>query len=142
MLTLVINTGVLVVALALAGRLSSLAPLALLPFVGLVLLASGVGFLVALAHVRFRDTSLIWNVLLQALFWMSPVVYHVSSQWLWELIHLSPLARCLTLLRWWLLYDHLPPARFVVVTLGMCAGVFVVGLIAVLREQRYVPERA
>jgi ABC-2 type transport system permease protein len=93
MLTLVINTVVLVLALAVTGRLSSLAPLALVPLLGLVLLASGVGFLVALAHVRFRDTSLIWSVLLQALFWMTPVVYHVSAQWLWPFYASSATSR-------------------------------------------------
>jgi len=141
-ITLAINTVVLGVALAVAGRLSTLAPLALIPLAALTLLATGLSFLLALAHVRFRDTSLIWNVVLQALFWMTPVVYHVSSQWLWELLHINPLARCLTLLRWWLLYGHLPPLRFVVVTLAMCAAVFAIGLWAVLREQSQIPERA
>ena len=139
-ITVLINTAVLVVALAVGGRLSSLAPLAIVPLLALVLLAAGVGFLVAVAHAHFRDTALIWTVLLQAGFWLTPVVYHVSSPLLWEVLHWNPLARCLTLLRWFLVYDYLPPLRFVLVTVFACAAVFAFGLALLLRHQRRIPE--
>jgi ABC-2 type transport system permease protein len=140
MITLVINTALLVVGLAWAGRLSLLTPLALVPLLGLVLFATGVAFLVALGHVHFRDTPLILTVLLQAGFWLTPVVYHVTSQSQWELLHLSPLARCLTLLRWFLVYGHLPPLRFVLVTLGLCLAVFALGLYLFAAQERRIPE--
>jgi ABC-type polysaccharide/polyol phosphate export permease len=139
-ITLAINTLVLVVSLAVFGRLSRLAPLAVVPLLALVLLASGLGFLVALAHAHFRDTALIWNVLLQAGFWLTPVVYHVASPPLWEVLHWNPLARCLSLLRWFLVYDFLPPLRFVLVTFVLCAAVFAAGLALLLRHQARLPE--
>lgn len=139
-ITVLINTAVLVVALAVGGRLSSLAPLAIVPLAALVLLAAGVGFAVAVAHAHFRDAALIWTVLLQAGFWLTPVVYHVSSPPLWEVLHWNPLARCLTLLRWFLVYDFAPPVRFVIVTVASCAAVFAFGLALLLRHQRRIPE--
>jgi ABC-2 type transport system permease protein len=140
LITLAINVTVLVVVLALTGRLSGLAPLALLPLLCLVLLAAGTGFLVALAAVQFRDASLIWSVLLQALFWLTPVVYVANTGPVGELLYLNPLARCLHLIRWFLLYDYLPASRFVVVTVTVSAGTFIVGVGLFLRRQASVPE--
>jgi lipopolysaccharide transport system permease protein len=139
-ITLAINTAVLVAALAGFGRLSRLFPLALVPLLGLVLLASGASFVVAVAHAHFRDTALIWNVLLQAGFWLTPVVYHVASPPLWEVLHWNPLARCLSLLRWFLVYDFLPPVRFIAVTFAVCAAVFAAGLALLARQQARIPE--
>jgi ABC-type polysaccharide/polyol phosphate export permease len=139
-ITIAINSAVLLVGLAVVGRLSPLAPLALLPIVCLALLATGVSFVVALAHVRFRDTSLIWTALLQAWFWLTPVVYIAPGGRLGDLLYLNPLARCLHLIRWFLLYDYLPSGRFVAVTVAACAAVFVGGFVLFARTQGRVPE--
>jgi ABC-2 type transport system permease protein len=140
MITLLINTVVLVAALAIWGKLSRLAPLALLPLLCLALLACGLSFLVALAYVRFRDTALIWNVLLQACFWLTPVVYAVNSRSLAELLYLNPLARCLYLIRWFLVYDYLPAPRFVLFTVLSCVGTFALGLALFQRRGAQIPE--
>ena len=80
-------------------------------------------------------------MLLQALFWLTPVTYRVAPQTaLWEVLHLSPLARCLSLLRWLLVYDLEPPLRFVAVSLGACVLVFAAGLWLVRRFQAMIPE--
>jgi len=139
-ITLVVNTSLLVVGLGLAGRLSRLSLLAFVPLAALVLLATGVSFLVALAYARFRDVAVVWPVLLQALFWLTPVTYHVTRQDLWEILHLNPLARCLSLLRWFLVYDFLPPWRFVLGSFAACALVFVVGFLLVRKFQGLIPE--
>ena len=139
-ITLLINTGVLVLALAASGHLSRLAPLALLPLACLVLLATGLSCLAALAYARFRDAALILSVLLQAAFWLTPVVYHVHSPAVAEWLYLNPLARCLYLLRWFLVYDYLPAGRFVALTVLCCLAVFAAGLWALVRQQARIPE--
>jgi ABC-type polysaccharide/polyol phosphate export permease len=138
-ITLGINSGVLVVALLLAGRLSPLAPLALLPIACLGLLATGTSYLVALAHVHFRDTGLIWGILLQALFWLTPVVYVVDGP-LAELLYLNPVARCLYLIRWFLVYSYFPAPRFILLTVLASSLVFAAGLFAFQRRSRLLPE--
>ncbi|PYQ21852.1 MAG: hypothetical protein DMF81_14135 [Acidobacteria bacterium] len=140
MITLAINATVLVVALGLAGRLSLLAPLALLPLLCLALFAAGVSFLVALAGIQFRDASLIWSVMLQACFWLTPIVYVANRGPVAELLYLNPLARCLYLIRWFLLYDYLPALRFVALTVAACAGTFALGVGLFLRRQARIPE--
>jgi ABC-2 type transport system permease protein len=138
-ITLGINSLVLVAALLLAGRLSPLAPLALLPLACLALLAAGTSFLVALAHVRFKDTGLIWGILLQALFWLTPIVYVVDGR-MAELAYLNPIARCLFLIRWFLVYNYLPAPRFIAITVLISAAAFGLGLWAFERQSRSIPE--
>ncbi|HEY2944964.1 MAG TPA: hypothetical protein VGN09_21200, partial [Vicinamibacteria bacterium] len=140
LITLAINTAVLLVVLGLAGKLSRLTPLVLLPLACLALLAAGTSFLVALAGVQFRDASLIWSVLLQACFWLTPVVYVANTGPVAELLYLNPLARCLHLTRWFLLYDYFPTVRFVVVTVAACTGTFALGVGLFLRRQATIPE--
>jgi ABC-type polysaccharide/polyol phosphate export permease len=140
LITLGINSAVLAAALAVSGRLSRLAPLAILPVLCLVLLATGLAALVALLSVRFRDMGLVWNLALQALFWLTPVVYTVSSESLAELLYLNPLARCLYLIRWFLVYDYLPRARFVVLTVLSCLAACVLGVGLLVRRQHLIPE--
>jgi ABC-2 type transport system permease protein len=140
LITLAINTLVLGLVLATSGRLSPLFPLALVPLVCLVLLAVGTSFLVALAYVDFRDMGLLWHVALQAWFWLTPVVYVVRPGWLSELLYLNPLARCLYLIRWFLVYDYLPPLRFMLLTLAACATAFALGVGLFVRRQASIPE--
>jgi len=139
-ITLLINSAVLIVALGLTGKLSRLAWLTLGPLVCLILLASGMSFLVAVAHVRFRDTGIIWTIVLQAWFWLTPVVYVLAPGPLAEVLYLNPLARCLHLIRWFLLYDYLPSLRFMVLTVAACAGVFALGLWLFLKREGRIPE--
>ena len=139
-ITLAINTVLLVVVLGVRGALSPLAPFALLPIACLALLAAGIGFLVALAYVHFRDTGLMWHTALQALFWLTPVVYPVQSDALAEVLYLNPIARCLYLIRWFLTSRFFPATRFIVLTVMFCVGVFALGLFTFLRRQRTIPE--
>jgi ABC-2 type transport system permease protein len=139
-ITLAINALLLVVVLAARGVLSPLAPFAMLPIACLAMLAAGIGFFVALAYVHFRDTGLVWHTALQALFWLTPVVYPVQSDALAEVLYLNPVARCLYLIRWFLTSSFFPATRFIVLTVACCVGVFALGLFAFLRRQRTIPE--
>jgi ABC-type polysaccharide/polyol phosphate export permease len=140
LLTLAINTVLLCLVLAFLGALSPLAPFAVLPIACLALLAAGTGFFVALAYVHFRDTGLIWHTALQALFWMTPIVYPVESQSLAGILYLNPIARCLYLIRWFLTSRYFPATRFIVLTVLFCVGVFALGLFMFVRRQREIPE--
>ena len=139
-ITVVINSVALVVGLFVMGRLSPLFPLALLPLACLVLFALGVSLLVALAWVRFRDASLLWSVALQAWFWLTPVVYTVRNPAFEEVLYLNPVARCLYLIRWFLVYDYLPSARFVLITVACCVLFFLLALGLFRRREQGIPE--
>jgi ABC-2 type transport system permease protein len=140
LITLAINTTALLVALALAGRLSPLAPLAVYPILLLTLLAGSASLSIAVAWVHFRDTGLIWSVLSQACFWVTPIVWVAEPGPIADLAFLNPLARCLFLIRWFLVYEHLPTLRFLLTTTAACVGLFSVSLALFVRAQRRLSE--
>jgi len=49
-----------------------------LPLLALAALAAGLGMLLSALYVRFRDVRPIWEVLLQALFYATPILYPVT----------------------------------------------------------------
>ncbi|RYX79375.1 ABC transporter permease [bacterium] len=69
----------------------------------LLALAMGLAFLLAALYVKFRDMGPIWEVLLQMLFYATPIIYPltlVTSHNLATIISLSPLAQIIQDLRY------------------------------------------
>jgi ABC-2 type transport system permease protein len=61
------------------GVLPKLSWLEMIPIVGAyVVLATGVGMLLSALFVRYRDVQPIWDVVSQALFYLSPIIYTVA----------------------------------------------------------------
>jgi ABC-2 type transport system permease protein len=61
------------------GVLPKLSWLEMIPIIGAyVVLATGVGMLLSALFVRYRDVQPIWEVLSQALFYLSPIIYTVA----------------------------------------------------------------
>jgi ABC-2 type transport system permease protein len=74
-----------------------------------VVLAIGLSMLLAVLFVRFRDLQPIWDVVLQLLFWGTPIIYTIDSvqghlsATVRELIMLNPLAVAIQQGRYWLI---------------------------------------
>lgn len=67
------------------------------------LLALGVSFFLSAAYVKFRDINYIWEVCLQAGFYMTPILYPITlitNLTLQKLIMLSPVAQSIQAARW------------------------------------------
>jgi ABC-2 type transport system permease protein len=67
----------------------------------LALFATGVGMLLSVMYVRYRDIQPIWEVVIQALFYATPVLYvvtQVPSQWQGAFL-CNPIAAILTQMR-------------------------------------------
>jgi ABC-2 type transport system permease protein len=83
-LTSTFNLGmnfIAVIVFALANGLTpSVSWLVLVPIaLGFVALATGIGMLLSALYVRFRDVAPIWEVMLQAWFYLSPVMYPATG---------------------------------------------------------------
>lgn len=77
----------------------------LVPFllVELLILAMGLAFLLAALYVKFRDLGPIWEVLLQMLFYATPIIYPLTMVTVHKLaiiISLNPLAQIIQDLRY------------------------------------------
>ena len=80
---------------------------------GLAMLALGVSMVVSAMFVRFRDVKPIWEVLLQILFYGSPILYPIEvipSETARELLMLNPLAMLLQQTRYAVIDPGAPSA--------------------------------
>ena len=76
----------------------------------LMVLTTAVATLVAALYPRFRDTGIIWGVVMTALFYATPVLYPIDivSRTLQDLIALNPLAPIFELARKWVIDPDAP----------------------------------
>jgi ABC-2 type transport system permease protein len=76
----------------------------------LIVLTSAVATLVAALYPRFRDTGIVWGVMVTALFYATPVLYPIDivSGTLRDLIALNPLAPIFELARKWVIDPDAP----------------------------------
>jgi ABC-type polysaccharide/polyol phosphate export permease len=97
----------------------------LVPFVGLLLFTLGCGFFFAMVNVFFRDMAHILQIVLQAWFYFSPVIYSldfVPARYR-PLFRLNPLAYPLNGFRLAIYYGQLPTWQSTAMSLacGLCA---------------------
>ena len=105
---------VLIFALA-SGVSPRLSWLQAIPLVALLaIFTSGMAMLLSALYVRFRDVRPIWDVLSQALFYATPVIYTIDalskSAWIKHLIMSNPLAAILEQMRHAVIDPNAPTA--------------------------------
>jgi ABC-2 type transport system permease protein len=131
------------------GVLSTL-PLALLPLLEVYLLALGASLFLSALFVKFRDVRYIWEVVLQAGFYMTPILYPLSkitNVTLQKLIMLNPMAQAIQDTRY-AAVTHASPTIYYVFRGGYDKYVpfLIVGLVIVgglwyfKRESKYFAE--
>jgi ABC-2 type transport system permease protein len=103
-----------VVALALVdGVRPRLAWVAVVPLlVGLLALVAALALLLSVLYVRFRDVRPIWEVVLQLVFWGTPIIYTIEAvPAAWRgLIMASPFSVVVQQMRHWLIDPAAPTA--------------------------------
>lgn len=99
LINLVINFAVLAIFLAIGGVDLHWSGLLLpLTLIQLFVLSIGVAFLLSALYVRFRDIGYIWEILMQAAFYLTPILYPITfvierSEDAAKLLMLSPMAQ-------------------------------------------------
>lgn len=141
-----VEMGVLLVALLIAGAFGvlPLLPLAVLIMMFFALFSSGIVLALSIANVYFRDTQYLVTVALQLGMYLTPVIYPVSlvaeqsekvgplfgNFTLLDLYSLNPLEKYIAVFRE-LLYDNsIPPFSdlfycFIAAAISICIGVFI-----------------
>jgi ABC-2 type transport system permease protein len=103
-----LNLIVVAVFVAITGiDLSWSALLAPVVFFELFVLSLGLGFFLSATYVKLRDIGYIWDVVMQALFYGTPIFFPITLAPLWaqKLIMLSPLAQTMQDMRYLLISD-------------------------------------
>jgi ABC-2 type transport system permease protein len=124
--------------------------LGLLPLIVLlVVFATGVTMLLSALYVRYRDMLPIWEVVLQMMFYASPVIYVTSTfpDSVEQEAMANPLTAILTEARYLLIDPSAPTAADAIggaarllIPLSVIVGVFVLGLWVFMREAPRIAE--
>lgn len=130
-----IEFGVLVVVLAFARNLGWAALSVPLVFVLLAAFALGIGLMVAVANVRYRDVGYLVGIALQLLFYATPIIYPPedipvetsSGIPARGLLELNPLAQFMSAAREALWYQQMPSAGQLGILTAVSAVTFVIG---------------
>lgn len=161
-LTALFNLGMNFIAVVVFAIASGIRPrlswLELIPIaLGFVVLATGVGMLLSALYVRFRDIQPIWEVLVQVLFYISPIMYPASiylghqgfghDYHLQRIALLNPAATLLTQMGHAFIDGVAPSAAHaaggavrLIIPLGLIAGIFAIGWWVFMREAPRVAE--
>ncbi len=76
----------------------------------LLVFCTGVGLILSVIGVYFRDVEYIWDVLTQLLFYMVPIVYpftRITGHWTRLIIKINPLYSMIEMFRQCVLYGYM-----------------------------------
>ena len=138
LITLLLNMVIFFVFLAISGVWPGPEALFfLLYLVEIYLTVTGVTFALAAFTVRFHDLQHIWEMLLQIVFWLTPIIYPVTIVPFeyHRLIFLNPLARIIEYSRDIFIRHHIPELSLNIVLAAMAIVIFLAGY-AIFRTQK------
>lgn len=84
--------------------------LCFVPMLILLIFSTGVGLILSVVCVYFRDVEYIWDVLTQLLFYMVPILYplqQITTPWIVTVIKINPLYSMIELFRQCVLYGQI-----------------------------------
>ncbi|MDE2589783.1 MAG: ABC transporter permease [Patescibacteria group bacterium] len=117
----------------------------LLPLIliDLFVLSLGVALLLSVITVTFRDVKFIWQVLLQAGFFITPIIYQLDMfpENIRNILQLNPMVTILDTVHNVVLYGTLPTMKATLYILVSTIVIFIIGyLVFRLRDKRLVEE--
>lgn len=110
-------------------------PFALLFFVPMFLalvFSTGVGLILSVVTVYFRDIEYIWEVLTRLLLYMVPILYplsRITSDWVIIIIKINPLYSLIELFRQSILYGHIFSWQMLLYAAVVSFATLIVGII-------------
>lgn len=114
-------------------NLSAHALLIIIPLVLISIFLIGLGSIISVATVYFRDLIHIVPVLVQALFFLTPVIYQKSMipEKYQFLVDLNPFYYFLEIYRQPLIYQRIPPLNYYGICVVMASAMFLAGLVLI-----------
>ncbi|WP_460122490.1 ABC transporter permease [Pseudomonas sp. H3_G09] len=97
--------------LLVTGRWPGMALLALIPLIALqMMFCAGLGMVLGVLNVFFRDVGQLFGICLQFWFWLTPIVYPVTilPEWVQRLLQLNPLTHLFSSYQNLFLYGQWP----------------------------------
>jgi len=144
LITLVLNMIIFFVFLAAAGVQPGWEALFFLVYlVEMFLIAAGVTFFLSALYIHFRDLKHIWEIALQAGFWLTPIIYPITIVPLeyHSLIFLNPWARVIEYSRDIFIRHHVPSLYLNVILALAAVAIFTIGWAFFKTQERKIAEK-
>lgn len=118
----------------------------------LIVFTTAISMLLAALYVRFRDVGIIWSVVVQVLFYASPILYPIEildpESTLQSLIQLNPLTPLFELARVWIIdptaatvtSEAIGSTALAVIPVALAIGICALGLWVFTREAPRIAE--
>lgn len=113
----------------------TITPYALLCFVPMFLLlvfSTGVGLILSVIAVYFRDIEYIWDVFCTLLFYMVPIIYplqRITTDWIVIVIKINPLYSMIELFRQCVLYGYIMSGKLLLYATVISFGTLIIGIL-------------
>ncbi len=114
------------------------------------ILALGISLFLSAAFVKYRDVSYIWEVMLQAGFYATPILYPMSAipnVTIQKLLFMNPMAQAIQSIRYYgvttqavTISGLLKGSVFILVPFVLTAAIFVIGVLYFKKESKYFAE--
>lgn len=105
--------------------------LCFIPMALLLIFSTGVGLILSVIAVYFRDVEYIWDVLTQLLFYMVPILYplqQITSNWIPIIIKINPLYSMIELFRQCVLYGQMMSWKLFLYAFVVSAVTLLIGI--------------
>jgi lipopolysaccharide transport system permease protein len=117
--------------LLITGRWPGMALLALIPLLALqMMFCAGLGMILGVLNVFFRDVGQLFGICLQFWFWLTPIVYPMSilPDWVQRLLQLNPLTNLIASYQNLFLYGQWPVWSSLLPIFGFTVVLCLIGL--------------
>lgn len=108
-----------------------------------VLLGLGISIPLSALIVHYRDLRSIWTIVLQAAFFLNPVVYELNTlpPSISGILQYNPLAQLMTMTRGVIIYGQLPDPFWFLYVLVVIAAILIIGLMIFRYYRTYLVEK-
>lgn len=106
--------------------------LAFVPMFLLLVFSTGVGLVLSILSVYFRDIEYIWDVVTQLLFYMVPILYplqNITTPWIQFVIKINPLYSMIELFRQCVLYGYIMSWKLLLYAAVVSFATLIVGIL-------------
>ena len=108
----------------------------------LFVLSLGIAFPLSVLNIRYRDIKFIWAVILQAGFFLTPIIYQleVLPEILQKILYFSPMVQIVDISHDLVIFGKIPTLDSMITSILLTVIVFVVGYLIFVKLQARMME--
>ena len=111
--------------------------LSVIPIAIMIMFSMGVGFILAALSVKYRDIVHLYSVFLTGFIYLAPIMYPIDilNNVLRTIVKINPVTNILEMFREFMMYNSMPDAYTIVMSIVPSALVLAIGLLVFYKKQ-------